>query len=566
MSALRAAWVLLLLAAPAFGKPGWAGKPDRADEKGHVFVCEGQGANEEDAAAAAQGICNDKICKVCGVEVESIVETRETLTGVDLQRKVVERCRRVRKSETKVRSKSTDCDPSGCTAWIEIFYPREDEKAECSAYTNEDFSDPAACEKDIQVFRAQEGRTAEAMKRRTFALDRALVHCAKIDVRPTPAMLAIDEKLRAGLAQFEWGEDRQREVRGDDFGKPWWGYYLAADPAMHQRVAESKLLLDRIRLVRDLVANKALVVAVVEAAQARDLDSPAGLERLRAAMDKAPVGRQYGAPNVHFGAVSGIDRFKSPTAPVADELRKLYAPASIEAENAFIAAKLFADDGQVTQPEWDWVFAAHQKQPCVHCLRTLLQAPDHGGPAVRLDRALQALPTVANRGDAHDLAGFTALVGYSNPALALELEPKLDARLRAAYSWKFMEEFLHRFDSSKELAAPVRAAFLRRAAEVLAAEPDDERNYCTSLAARVKTLQEAGVERVAGEDWKARTDKLKAVAAKGAAPGPSALLDGRVCACLTGVLRDEVHLANRDDLLQHANARGLACATGLRTE
>jgi hypothetical protein len=70
------------------------------------------------------------------VEVESITETRETLTGVDLVRKVVERCRRVRRAETKLRAKSVDCDPGGgCTAWIQIFYSSDDQKQECTTYT-----------------------------------------------------------------------------------------------------------------------------------------------------------------------------------------------------------------------------------------------------------------------------------------------------------------------------------------------------------------------------------------------------------------------------------------------
>ena len=98
--------ILASAAPPAAAKPGWADKADSADAAGHLFTCEGQGAVEEDALATAQGICNDKICKVCGVEVESVTETRETLTGVDLLRKVVERCRRVRRNDTRLRAKS----------------------------------------------------------------------------------------------------------------------------------------------------------------------------------------------------------------------------------------------------------------------------------------------------------------------------------------------------------------------------------------------------------------------------------------------------------------------------
>ena len=122
-SPLVSLFLVLLLALPAAARPGWAGNPDTATDQGHSFVCEGQGKTEEDALSAAHGICNDKICKLCGVEVTSIVETKETLTGVDFQRKVVEQCHRVRRAETQVKRKSTDCEETSCTAWIEVWYP-----------------------------------------------------------------------------------------------------------------------------------------------------------------------------------------------------------------------------------------------------------------------------------------------------------------------------------------------------------------------------------------------------------------------------------------------------------
>ena len=138
-------------------------------------------------------------------------------------RKVVERCRRVRRAETKLRAKSTDCDPQGgCSAFISIFYSTDDQKQECGGYTREDFTDPAACEKDIQAFRTVEDHTAASFRARTAALDRALRHCAKIDVRPT------------------------------------WGWWLGKDEALHSQIAESKLLDERIRLARDYVADRAL--------------------------------------------------------------------------------------------------------------------------------------------------------------------------------------------------------------------------------------------------------------------------------------------------------------------
>ena len=80
----------------ATGGPDWASEPDRALHGGNIFTCEGAGATEEDALRTATQLCNDKLCKLCGVKVESRVEVKETLKGVDMQRKVVERCTRAR--------------------------------------------------------------------------------------------------------------------------------------------------------------------------------------------------------------------------------------------------------------------------------------------------------------------------------------------------------------------------------------------------------------------------------------------------------------------------------------
>lgn len=67
---------------------------DRSDDSGSHFVCEGQGPDKEQALATAHGVCTDKVCRVCGVEVESVVQSTETLQGVSMQRKVVEQSRR----------------------------------------------------------------------------------------------------------------------------------------------------------------------------------------------------------------------------------------------------------------------------------------------------------------------------------------------------------------------------------------------------------------------------------------------------------------------------------------
>jgi len=519
-------------AGPAAARPGWADRPDTADSGGHLFTCEGQGASEEDALATAQGICNDKICKVCGVEVESVTETRETLTGVDLLRKVVERCRRVRRAETKLRAKSVDCDPSGgCTAWIQIFYSADDQKQECTTYTKEDFTDPAACEKDLQEFRAVEGHTADSFRARTAALDRALIHCAKIDVRPTPAILALDEKLRAGLASFEWTA-HEKEAFSDDEYRPVWGWWLGFDPRLHSQIAESKLLVERLRLARDYVKNRALVFDVIEALDAKDLDTPAGIARVRAALLAAPPGKQYGTRwDIHFSAAGSLYHLKTDTTPLDEALRQLYKPE--EADDAWSAAKLFAQKGRITQADWDWVFAAHQHDYCGVCIRTLLQVPQHEGG--RIERALQAVATIPSK--RKPASAYWDLISYGTPDLALDLEPRLSPELRAqAYTWRYLKELLTR--AYPERTSPqVRQRLARRAAELLAADSDVS---CTSLASQI--------EQVAFN------------------PDAAALLDKRTCTCMTGELRNDFSSAERDDLLKHAKSRKLGCIKGLREE
>ncbi|HUJ24386.1 MAG TPA: hypothetical protein VLW85_00095 [Myxococcales bacterium] len=519
--------LLLVLLAPV-----WAQRADTADASGHVFTCEGQGSSEDDALAAAQGICNDKICKVCGVEVESITETRETLTGVDLQRKVVERCRRVRKADTKLRAKSVDCDPAGgCTAWVQIFYSADDQKQECNAYTKEDFTDPAECEKDVQAFRVIEGHAADAFRARADALNRAMIHCAKIDVRPTPALLALDEKIKAGLAQFEWTQ-HVKETFGDDEYRPVYGWWLGYDEKLHAQIAESKLLIARLELARDYVANRALVFDVIEALDAKDADSPPGVLRIRDALLKAPVGKQYGTRwDIHFSAAGAIYRWKSDTTPLDEAMRKLYRPDDPDVD-AWSAAKLFAQKGRVTAADWDWVFAAHKAHYCGVCVRTLLQVPQHEGGS-RVDRALAAVATIPpdKRNPAY---AYWDLISYGSTDLALDLEPRIPPDLRAqAYTWKYVRELVTRLYPDR-VAQDVRMRGAAYAAKVLASDPKVD---CTSLAAEIKTI----------------------------AFNPAVIptLDARTCSCLTGELRNEVHLVNRSDLLDHARSRKLGCIKGL---
>ncbi len=312
------------------GEPDWAREPDRADAKGHTFVCHGQGATEAEAQAAAAAICNDKICRVCGVEVESTLKAVETLKGVEVRRTVVERCRRVRRGDTPPRYKSAECGPKGCQVWLMVYYSKADEEAECPRYAAEKFDDPVACERAVEEFGQVTGRTAEAFRRRRDLLDEALAACARIDVRPTPALTAMHTWLVRGLDTFEYTEAEQNkhsaglrrgyayEWRGLD--RPLWGRFLDVAKEVHDQLEVEKTFIGKLRLVRDLVHDKTLIFSIYDALALPDLDTSAGIARLLAAMEALPVGQRYGVKYfIHFHAIETLAarKVKSDTTAIA---------------------------------------------------------------------------------------------------------------------------------------------------------------------------------------------------------------------------------------------------------
>ncbi len=551
-------WVVSLavssLTLSARAKPGWADAADRNNEQGHTFTCEGQGASDTEAIAVAKALCNDKICKVCGVEVESIVETRETLKGIDMQRKVIERCRRVRKHETKVRYKSVDCGPEGCTAWIQVLYTQEDERAECPAYTQDNFADPAACERDIEAFKTVQGRTSESFRQRAKILTDALSRCEGIDVRPTPAILALNTKLAAGMDAFEFTERKQQaRLETPFFDTTWYksredmmqrrgldDTFLTTYLPLRQQIAEAKLLTDRIALIRGYVANKALVFALFEALRAKDLQTPAGIARLLAAMKNTPVGAQYGAPNAHFVVPSSLYRAKVDTTPIAAFMMHTYPPEERGFEEAFEMAKFLDDDGRTSEEEWDYLMRAHTQgaHGCLPCLRVAIAAPEHGTPEKRLEHLLAALATLPAKERLRDRRHqLKELLPLNDPLFVIAALPHLPDAYRAAADLSFFDELTSRLGYSP--APNQAAAVVGRVVQLLAHRPTDVEGAPTSPCRAIAS----------------RLDKLERYQAH------LAPLDGAVCSCLKGELKAEpAHSWLKSQLMKLAQERKLPCA------
>jgi hypothetical protein len=498
---MRLATLALLLASPIFAQPAiaqpsWAKQPDTADKSGHTFLCEGAGATEPAAMAAAFGVCNDKICKVCGVEVESVVKTKETLSSVGMERLVTERCRRVRKHDPTVKFKNVDCGPQGCRAWVQVFYSKADEEAECPRYADEKFEDPARCEIDIDEYAKQRGISAESFRIRRDALQRALADCRNIDVRPTPALTALDAKLHFGLDSFETKERLTNDSAEETL-------YTRFPAGFREDLRQTKTLVGRIQKIRDYVHDRFLVFSVYDAAIARDRDTPAGVQRFLAAVQRCPPGRRFGSVvDVNIDSLGHFRSTKTDTTSISDYLRKMYPVQSLRCTNTMISeedslTRFFASDGKITQGEWDYVVKLPEIQYCHNGAGKLLAVPNHGGDDLRLARLLYAYKKWPPAEKAGTNPAFTWMP-LDDPEFILRIETKLPESKRTWYDTLLWNAILSR--ARRERARPeVVKQVADRFAEALGREPvfEPKLDYCKELPSRLATLEEAGVSGLA---------------------------------------------------------------------
>ncbi len=532
------------------GGPGWARGGDRSDSDGSVFVCEGEGSTEDAARTAAQGVCNDKVCKLCGVEVESVVQTTETLKGIEMQRSVVERCRRVRRGDPQVLHKSIDCGPGGCVAWLSVAFSKEDEKRECSSYTAEHFADPAECRRTIEAFRTTPGRDAASFRARARLLDDALAACKYIDVRPTPLVDSLHEQLFAGMDEFEFTPGKQQERREQPFFETTWYHsrtdmmndrraadaYLTTYEPLRQRIRETPTLVGRIALVRDYVRDRSTVFDVVEATEASDLDSKTGVARLLAALEASPLGGHYGSVDVHFGSLYALADVHVDLSAVTRFYTASYPPEALSWAQGIPLTTLLAKDGKIDEADWSYVFTLHTKNDCGVCVLKLLDTTDHGGPAVRDARYLAFLRAgLAKARSPRDRLRFVAEYMPHDPAYMLHATTLLPPDLKPALDWDFYLRRLEVASAADDAAAvsqilPLLGASLGATPASTVSEP-----YCDSLG-----------------------DRLQVLASKG---GTFPSVGDQVCACLTGPMAGQGtrSLVNKSTLYDEALARSLPC-------
>ena len=366
--------------------PGWAKQSDRKIGTSHRFVCQGEGKNAEEAMSTARGFCEDKICKLCGVEVESVVQSKETLTGVELSRQVVERCRRVRTRPVKVVRQSLDCPRGGkCYAWVEIEYPKTQQVQECRAYADEQFADPAECERLIERFKKTRGYSALSFRARINLLERAQGACADIDVRPTPLLNALSEKLRRGMNTFTDEEGRVPRYLSS--------HWIAPHPPLWSAYEESTTFTGKIELLLGYLRSKPPILDVIEASSqpVEQLDTDEGFRSLLALLRTTPVDHGYDRSSVHFFALDRVrslhraNMFKQPLDGLWAVMADKYGPSALDGWDQLSAMVWLAGaDERITAPEWDLL----TKVPrwWARAAQIMLEVEDHGRAGTRRRR------------------------------------------------------------------------------------------------------------------------------------------------------------------------------------
>ncbi|MET0286538.1 MAG: hypothetical protein ABW352_18795 [Polyangiales bacterium] len=432
--------------------PSWARVGDSRDDDGALFVCEGAGPDEAQAIEAARALCSAKICELCGVEVKSTVETKENLQTVEVERKVVETCRRVRKSEEQIRYRQAGCGPSGCTAWLQVFFGKEDEARECRAYADGNFADSTQCEELIERFRSTPDRTAESFRVRADILTQAIVACAEIDVRPTPKLTALDEILWQGVlgprtvAHPRRPIDKAQSVAerlkviAANTRDAWKADY--ADRAYggidRQPLLESKVFVDRIAIIRDAMVGYATIMtvmeAVVDAEQTPDAAHDAAL--VRGLRGLKPVAGQSTPERVLAWAADEISRNPNTLAMPGIKAYFMEAyPAHGEAVG-YALMRAMMRDARTSDDEWK--YAMSTMRDCFTCGTRLLDLPEHGSEATRIARLVELSKRANTEQNLKALAGI-------NPEFLLRGEPSLDAALAARlFTYEWFEPFLEK--------------------------------------------------------------------------------------------------------------------------
>lgn len=255
-----------------FPRPKWAEKGDRTDDAGFEFVCSGIAENPKAAQAVAQARCNEKLCRLFGVQITASTTVTEDLDGIDAQSQVTEQCANVRVEGRKTRYQSSECGPQGCVHWFLQSYPRSAYVAERKRLDQPQviqqqvviqeggirYRDPEACEKSIRAYGAVKEQSSTGFLERKKHLTHALKYCQGIDGRESGLFLSLNTLLLKPLDRFA----RAKPTRYYDLDSRW--AFTIVSPEWRDEFDTKRFLTDRIQNILSLVDGAILPLQLLE--------------------------------------------------------------------------------------------------------------------------------------------------------------------------------------------------------------------------------------------------------------------------------------------------------------
>jgi hypothetical protein len=395
-------------------RPPWAKTGDRTSDTGFEFVCHGLAKDEKTARALAQARCNEKLCRLFGVQISAKTKVVENLDGVTAESEVSEQCANVRVVGRETRYQGGECGPHGCVQWILQNYPRaafEEEKLRLDKPTviqqqvviqegSKLYRDPAACEASLRAYGAVKGQDATAFEQRRQPLQRAMQVCQGIDGRDSGLFTSLNNLLTTPLSTFSVESD----LRNDRPVNVRFAFTIAT-PEWRKDLETKRFLTDRIAAVLKLVADAVVPLRLLDIRDHGGNDSTVDVAMREVV--KYPFVHESASPhhsyNVHYLALS-LAREKRRQIAYSPRYR-LYLLEQAEkgrvtcGERTSVSGsdviEYLAADGQLDDREWQAGLRLMRNSPIDvgrGCFAPLWNNVNHGGlRAQRIDQSAQMI-------------------------------------------------------------------------------------------------------------------------------------------------------------------------------
>ncbi len=259
---------------PGVSAPDWAASGDAESDDAFSFVCQARAEDERKAEALAKARCNEKLCRLFGVQITARTTVTENLEELTAESVVSEQCADVRAVGRKTTNKSSECTDDGCIYWLKQAYPKAAYDAEVERQKEPTiirqevvvqegdvrYRDPAACEQSLRQYAAVEGLGGAAYQTRLTHLNAALQSCQGIDGRDSGLFASLNLLLTRPLGGIVFTEGRGGELRG---------VYAAVPAGWMDQLQTERFLTTRIQMLRDVVKEAIFPMQLIDAVESR---------------------------------------------------------------------------------------------------------------------------------------------------------------------------------------------------------------------------------------------------------------------------------------------------------